>query len=184
MTEAAGDPVPTGWEGILHPGERILWQGRPSGEVTFAGLDPRRTIFGIAFLCVALIWTSKALSLGAGAPLPMRLVAPLAGAFFVFQGAWLAGGERLWQAYARRRSWYTLTSRRALIATELFGKRALQDWPITPRTVIDLVEGPPASVLFADSGRRFAGGRRIGFEMIEDGREVLSLMRQVQRGAS
>lgn len=181
MSVTTDNTPPAGWEGILHPGERILWQGRPSGKVSFAGLDPRRTLFGMVFFGFALFWTWTALTTDS-APIPIRVIAPMIGLFFVVQGARLSGADRIWQAFVRQRSWYTLTSQRALIATEVFGRRNLMSWPITPRTVIDFVEGSEQSVLFADTGGRFSGRRRIGFELIEDGREVLSLMRQVQRG--
>lgn len=174
--------TPNGWEGLLAPGETILWQGRPSGQVTFAGLDARRTIFGLFFLGFALFWTFGAVSHTGEAPTPARLLFPLFGLLFIYQGAKLAGGDRIWQAYERRHSWYTLTSERAFIATELFGRRNLRSWPITSTTILDYEDGRTGSVFFADRSGSFARGRRIGFEFIDDGREVLDLMRRVQRG--
>jgi hypothetical protein len=182
MTAGAAE-TPEGWEGILEPGETVLWQGQPRPGVSFAGFDLRRTLFGIVFLGFALFWVVGAAGATGDAPFLMRFLFPAAGLLFVFQGARLAGGDRLWQAWVRKHTWYTLTSRRALIATEVFGRRRLDAWPITGRNALDLVEGSPGSVFFADSGGPFGRGRRIGFERIDDAREVLALMRRVQRGA-
>ena len=183
MTDGAADK-PDGWEGILEPGETVLWQGQPRPGVSFAGLDLRRTLFGILFLGFSLFWVVASASATDDAPLPVQILFPAAGLLFVFQGARLAGGDRLWQAWVRRHTWYTLTNRRALIATEVFGRRGLEAWPITGRNALDLVEGSPGSIFFADTGRPFGRGRRIGFEGIDDAREVLALMRRVQRGAA
>ncbi|SFC93022.1 hypothetical protein [Tropicimonas isoalkanivorans] len=183
MTGGSAD-TPGGWEGILEPGETVLWQGRPRPGVSFTGFDLRRTLFGLVFLGFALFWVVGAAHATGDAPLPVRILFPAAGFLFVFQGARLAGGDRLWRAWVRRGTWYTLTSQQALIATEVFGRRGLDAWPITGRNAIELVEGSPGSIFFADTGGPFGRGRRIGFERIDDAREVLALMRRVQRGAA
>ncbi|MDV7141318.1 aspartate carbamoyltransferase catalytic subunit [Tropicimonas sp. TH_r6] len=172
MNEAA----PQGWDGILEPGERVLWQGRPSGDISWAGLKPKKVLFGVIFSSFALFWTVKAITMPVEAPLPVRLLVPLVGLTLLFKGAKLAGADRIWRAITRRSSRYTLTDRRAFIATDLFGRRKLRSWPITAETVIDLVDGTRSSLFFAREG-----SERIGFEMIEDGRAVLSLMRTLQR---
>ncbi|WP_068108859.1 hypothetical protein [Tropicimonas marinistellae] len=172
------------WDGILAPGEKILWQGRPEPGLSFRGLDPRRVLFGLAMLAIAVFWTLGAARATSDAPLVLRLLFPLVGVLFIAQGARLAGGARVWQAWLRARSWYSLSNRRAFIATEIFGRRGLNSWPITADTAIGFDEGPPASVYFADAGSRFGRGGRVGFERISEGREVLNLMRRIQRGAA
>ncbi len=167
---------PQGWDGILEPGEEILWQGRPGGGISWAGLEPRKVLFGVVFSGFALFWSFKAATIRMQAPLPVRLLLPLFGLAFLYQGAKLAGADRIWQALQRRSSWYTLTNRRAFIATDLFGRKKLSSWPITAETVIDFVEGARSSLFFAREG-----SNRIGFERIEGGRELLGLMRKLQR---
>ena len=38
---------PEGWEGILAPGETILWQARPSGAVMWSDLFGFQSAFGL-----------------------------------------------------------------------------------------------------------------------------------------
>ena len=148
-------------------------------------------VFGLIFAGFALIW--------------MGLAASAGGYFWMFGllhfcvglGIMLAGP--LGGAFVRRRTWYTLTDRRAFVATHLpWRGRTLADYPITPETPITFHDGDLPSIHFAThSGpiisKTFAMQRRkmrrsysslIGFERIPDGRHVLSLIRQAQRGQS
>ncbi len=95
-------------------------------------------------------------------------------------------GPPLFSAYRRQRTWYTLTDRRAFIATDLaVSGRRFKSYPIDEDTRLDFVEGDPSSVHFAEAVRR---GRNstyripVGFERIENGREVYRLIRKVQAG--
>ncbi len=86
----------------------------------------------------------------------------------------------------RRNTWYTLTDRRAFIATKSARKgRELKGFPITPETRIAFEDGPPATIDFARERRKGNKGRSytvsIGFERIADGQKVLALLRQAQR---
>jgi hypothetical protein len=72
-------------------------------------------------------------------------------------------------------TFYTLTDRRAFIATDIAGKRDLRSYPITKDTVIDLVDGVPGSVYFTTGG-----GFRVGFELVEDARSVYARIRDIQ----
>ena len=181
MTDAA-----PGWEGYLEPGERVLWQGRPRGGIDWRRFAGQRTVIGLVFMGFALFWVISAFRAGASGLL--GAVFPLFGLPFVWLGFRIAGGEELWRAWLRRRSWYTLTDRRAMIATEAFGRRGLESWPITAQSILEFEEGPPATIWFAERGRRGPGqtpaDRRVGFVGIDDGAQVLRMMRQVQRGAA
>ena len=176
--------VPTGWSDYLEPGERILWEGRPDGGVSCRGLDPKRTLFGLFFTAFALFWTLAAAANSNPRDGLLATFFPLFGLLFIWQGLRMAGATRLLDAFRRRHSWYTLTNRRAFIATDMFGRRDLQTWPIGSDSVLTLDEGPPDSVWFAERPGRRGRPRRpqpVGFERIADGGEVLRLMRQVQR---
>ncbi len=169
----------TGWQDILDPGEQIIWQGRPDGAVVLRAKNIMLLVFGLIFAGFALFW--------------MVLAANAGGWFWMFGlihfsvGVGIIWSAVYWSAYRRRRSWYTLTDRRAFIATDLpiRGKR-LKSWPITPETSLELVEGPPATVNFATEVKRGEHSTyqvAVGFERIPDGKEVYRMLRDVQANA-
>ncbi|PRY24331.1 hypothetical protein CLV78_103197 [Aliiruegeria haliotis] len=178
--------APPGWDGLLDDGEEILWQGRPSGQVSFRGLEPGNVLTGLVMFGFAVFWISGAMRASIGDGNIFGIIFPLFGLPFLWVGFDKAGGKVLIDAYRRKRSWYTLTNRRAFIATEILGQRDRNSWPIHAGTVLDLEDGALQSIRFADRRKTARGQNRIGFELIPDGREVLGLMRQIQnhRGAS
>lgn len=170
---------PSGWEGILDEGEAILWQGQPDGRFTFGLRDFMTGLFGFIFAGFALVW---------------MIVAAAAGGFFwafglihFTVGAAIAVGGPIWRAYRLRRTWYTLTDRRAFIATDtLTSGRALAAYPITAETTLTLEGENPASLHFASVMRRVNKSDQlvpIGFERIPEAREVLALMHDIQKKA-
>ena len=166
-----------GWDGILDPGEEILWQGRPDPGFAIPPDNMLRAVFGIFFAGFAVFWMT------------MASVSP--GRFWMFglihfaAGLGIAGEALVMPTVRRRNTWYTLTDRRAFIASRsLIGARKLDSHPITDRTRLSLSDGTLGTVHFAEKSRR-SGNRTtrtpIGFERISDAREVYALMRQVQR---
>ena len=165
------------WQGILDQGESILWQGRPDGSVTLTIANVATSLFGMAFAGFALFW--------------MIMASQAGGFFWMFGllhfsvGVGLVAGPMVWSAYRRRNTWYTLTDRRAFIASELPIKgKTLDSFPITEDTILSLKDGPPDSVYFATRTRRTKNGSRqvqIGFERIENGTDVYRMMRNVQK---
>ncbi len=94
----------------------------------------------------------------------------------------------LLSAWARRHTWYTLTDRRAFIATDMPVRgRRLDSYPITAQTPVALIDENPATVRFA---KRIGRGKRgsyeipVGFEHIHDGRRVMALIHGIQRADS
>ncbi len=170
--------TPSGWEGILDEDEAILWQGRPDGKVDFRLVHVFTGLFGLAFAGFALFWMVMASQ--AGGFLWMF------GLIHFFVGLAIGIGPPFLSAWTRRHTWYTLTDRRAFIATALpLRGRRLKSYPIDDDTVLDYRAGDPATVYFAHEMRRTKNGSRrhdIGFERIADGQEVYGMMRQVQRG--
>ncbi len=168
----------SGWETILDNGEQILWQGRPDTAIHIGPANIVSMLFGLAFAGFALFWMIMASAAG--------------GAFWMFglihftAGLALATGPILWGPFKRARTWYTLTDRRAFIATDLplVGKR-LKSYPITRDTIVDYQPGDPATIHFARETRRGSKGRRyqvpIGFRFIADGDEVYAVIRDIQR---
>lgn len=189
--------VPAGWEGILDPGEVILWQGQPQARFDWTQLFNSRSAFGFIFAGFSVFWmvaawgtTRIGLSLVPDASF-MAFLMPLFGLPFLLLGLNMAFGPQL-MAWARRKgSWYTLTDRHAFIAVELLGKRSLERYPLGPQMHPALEEGFPGSVWFATAGPEtglghrwggvmslpsFDGLNRIGFEAIPEARTVYFML--------
>ncbi len=170
---------PAGWQGILDDGEAILWQGRPNTDLIWRPANWVTMIFGLAFAGFALFW--------------MIMAAQAGGLFWAFGlihfsvGLGIAFGPPFWNAWRRRHTWYTLTDRRAFIATDMpLRGRRLRSYPITEDTVLAYDAGDPASIHFAHEYKRSKNGStrvEIGFERIADGADVYARFRQIQKDA-
>jgi hypothetical protein len=170
-----------GWEGVLEPGERVLWQGQPDGALHFDGFEIGQTVFGVAFAGFALFFLWQ--GMGAVADGPQGILFPLVALVFLGVGANLAGGRYFLDCWKRRNTHYSLTTRRAFIATNLFGWRRLREWRIDASTKVDLLPGPWPSLGFTGS-RTAPGAARASFDYLEDARAVQALMRSVQAGTA
>ncbi len=169
-----------GWDGILEEGEEILWQGRPDSHFRIKIGQIPAILFGSAFSGFALFWMLMAASGG--------------GYFWMFGlihfsvGIGIGVGPIVTDNIRRKNTWYTLTDRRAFIASDMpFVGRRLLSYPITATTLLDLRDYDPGSIFFAEEFKRTKNGSRriaIGFEAIPDAPEVLKLMRKIQKGAS
>jgi len=169
--------TPDGWDGILDPGEVILWQGRPDSVVTWTGANIAASVFGLVFSGFAVFW--------------MVMASRAPGAFWMFglihffAGLAIGIGPPFWSAWRRRHTWYTLTDRRAFIATDIPTQgRKLKSYPIEKSTAVEYRAGDPATIHFAHEYRRTKNGSRkvpIGFERIRDGEAAYRLFREVQR---
>lgn len=168
---------PAGWDGILDPGEDILWQGRPDPGFAVPPGGLIKALFGAVFTGASVVWMMMA----AHAPGPFWMV----GLIFFFAGLGIIGDALVMPTIRRRNTWYTLTGSRAFIARRLLLRgRRLDSYPIGPDTKLTLVDGALGSVHFAAPTRRSetrTGTVPVGFERIPDAREVYALMRQIQR---
>ena len=123
-----------GWEGILDKNEKILWQGRPDAKLRLRASKLVGVVFGLVFAGFALFW---------------MIAASFAGGFFwmfgllhFFVGLGVAAGALYGSSWRRKHSWYTLTDRRAFIATDMpFRGRSLKSYPITRDTILDFDGG-------------------------------------------
>jgi hypothetical protein len=166
-----------GWDDILDEGEEILWQGRPDTSLVFDANALITSAFGVVFLSGALLWLNFALTHTAGLGI-LAVIFPAFGLIFVVIGLYLVAGHYHASAYRRRNTWFTLTSKRAYVATAFLGQRSLKSWAVTPTLTLLLADGTPGSIWF-DPGAR---PQRVGFERIADARAVLALMHRIQRG--
>lgn len=165
-----------GWDDILDEGETILWQGRPDTRVVIRPGNVFMTIFGLIFAGFALFW--------------MVMASQAPGGLWMFGmihfsiGVGIIAAALFWGPYKRRHTWYTLTTKRAFIATDLpVVGRQLKSYPITPGTILDLTRGDRDTIIFHEEQRRGRNGSytvKIGFERIENGAEVYRMMRDVQ----
>ena len=172
---------PPGWEGLLDPGERIVWQGRPEPGYQFRPEKLVVAVFGLFFAGFALFW--------------MVMASLAGGLFWMFGlihfavGVGLTVSSIFGDTFRLRRTWYTLTDRRAFVATDMpLRGRQLQSYPITAETRIDYLSGSPATIHFARERRAGNKGNsymvNIGFERIADGDKVMALLRAAQRQAA
>lgn len=174
--DASGEPAPAGWEGILDEGEQILWQGRPGTGVRWKAANIVTSIFGLFFAGFAVFWMTMA----AQAPGGFWMF----GLIHFFVGVGIAVLPPFWSSWRRKHTWYTLTDRRAFIATDMpLQGRKLKSYEIGPDTTLDYEAGDRSTIYFHHEYRRGKNGSTrvdIGFERIEDGAEVYRLFRQVQ----
>lgn len=138
-------------------------------------------IFGLFFAGFALFW--------------MVMAARAGGIFWMFglihfsAGVGIVFSATIQGTMKRRGTWYTLTDRRAFIATELpIKRRTLDSYIITPESRLSLRDGTPGSVMFARRDRRANKGHSlsvdVGFERIGDADKIYGLMRDIQRQAA
>lgn len=176
----AGADATDPWAGLLDPGEEILWQGRPDARLALKGSTIFLVLFGLAFSGFALVWMVLAASAG-GMFWAFGLIHFSVGLGLVVFAIW---GDMV----RRRRTWYTLTDRRAFIATDFpVVGRKLQSYPIGPDTVLDYTPDDLSTIHFAHIYKRTKNGSRrveIGFERIPDGEIVYRMMRDIQRSAA
>lgn len=168
----------TSWDGILDAHERIIWQGRPDATISLGPKNYVMVGFGAVFAGFALFWMIMAA--GAGEFFWMfGLIHFAVGVGFIFAAIYKS-------SYMRKRTWYTLTNKRAFIATVLPVKgKALKSYPITPETQLDFRDETPATIYFSQDTRRGKNGTyavNIGFERIDDGRDVYKKLRKIQGG--
>lgn len=182
MTGATDRPAaiapPAGWDGLLDPGERILWQGRPGTGIRIGIGDVVLMVFGTFFAGFALFW--MVMAAGAGG------IFWLFGSLHFMVGLGIITWPLLGRPFLRRNTWYTLTDKRGFIATKVpLRGRQLKSYPITAENRLTFEDNTPGSVIFASEWRRGKKGSyetSIGFHDIDDARKVYALMRKIQRG--
>lgn len=170
------------WEEYLEPGETLLWEGAPARGVRVTGSGVVMSIFGLLFLGFSVFWVSMATSMTMG--MGGWAAFPFFGVPFVLIGLWLVFGHWAFDAYKRKRSRYAVTSRRALIARKLYGRK-MHSYPITRQSQIRLIKGKLDTVNFAEITRNGKNGTYvvpIGFRYISDGKKVYDLLREIRSG--
>ena len=102
----------TSWvRGMLHPGENLLWTGRPGKGHLLRKEDIFLIPFSLIWCGFVVFWEYTALK--SGAPVFFLLF----GILFVLAGLFLTVGRFLLAAYRGRRTSYALTSERIIAQT-------------------------------------------------------------------
>lgn len=169
--------TPSDWDDILEQDEVIRWQGRPDSTVKWLWPHFVSLALGLVISLFALLWMLAAAKQGG--------LLWTFGLLFVAIGLSLILGPPYLRPYIRSRTWYTLTNKRALIATDLPLKgRKVEAYPINTEAPLQLDPRYGTSVYFATVMRRSRNGAykmKIGFERIENAEQVYNLMCEIQK---
>ncbi|HFC04770.1 MAG TPA: hypothetical protein ENJ55_03605 [Rhizobiales bacterium] len=115
-----------------------------------------------------------------GAPLFKLLF----GGMFVVIGLYLVIGRFFWDSFKRRHTYYTLTDKRAFVATNTW-KKSLRALPITTSSLVEYQPGKEATIILQRESRNTGEGVTTiehGFEFINDGEKVYRLISEIQNG--
>ena len=166
-------------EAILDSDERIIWNGHSDGTVVWSAQAVKKALSGGILIACLLLW----LYFFSFVPLSNSSL----GNIFLFMfvsfiilinlifGIFSIFGPAFWPAYRRKRSFYILTNKRAIIMTDipLLGK-TVKSYPIAGETILEHDGEDPGSIYFSVE--------KAGFVRIPHAAQVYDLMRSLQRG--
>jgi hypothetical protein len=155
--------------GQLIAGEKILWQSVPGQGIRLRRSDAVLIPVGMLVLLFALAsevtmaTVVRQLASDPGSQIDPAIAAffPLFGAPFILVGLYLLGGRLIWDSHKRKRTFYTLTDKRALIERPIWG---------------GVFGSKLVAVTLRDLGE-------VGLEMRKDGTGTISLGRDVRVNA-
>jgi hypothetical protein len=170
----------------VQSGERLLWQGHPRGGIRLRGIDLYLIPFSLVW-CGFVVMAASAVLFAPKKPsfeaLPLLL--------FVFVGLHMLIGRFVVDAIRRKNTAYALTSRRAIIAVDFFGRR-VQSINLQALPEVSLTEKSNGSgtitfgALQSLSWGRYnpwtGSSSQPAFEMIEDVRNVSDLIDKQRAG--
>ncbi len=175
----------------LDPGERLIWSGQPQQGFLLSLSDALMIPFSLIWCGFACFWEYEALN--GGAPILFMLW----GIPFLLVGLYLIFGRFLFDMDRRRRTYYALTNRRAIIISEFFGRNVKSlELSLLPEINIYVRDNGKGTILFGpihpmgwmatNSGlpvsRRYPVSP--SFEMIEDVRTVYRNIQEIRRSRS
>ena len=164
LSEVPHDPtaVPAGWDGIMVPGERILWQGRPLRRIGWKRLAPA-LLAGFALVVAG------------------GVLSGLTGGLLILAGLGLAAAA-VWAERLRiTGTTFTLSTRAAYIARPRpWRGQRLETYPITADMPLRLTGGDKAGGVIFASRSRGKTTEEIGFQGILDAPEVFAILRNAR----
>ena len=183
-----GDPevLSRGWEDILEPGEKVLWQDAPAHGLCKGDFEGSVILAGVALLLLAMgaiflvIWGAIASGhwkFAFFAPVLLPLL---------WLGVWLAGLRGVMRARQRRFTTYSLTNRRAFVAVSSpWFQRSLEIWPIQTDTHLPWDGKEPGRVTIAIDTRyktSLTPGLPVAISRVQNAKAVHWLIQQIQKG--
>ena len=171
------------WRNYLDRDERVLWAERAGTRVfAFRPIDALLVPFSLVWGGVAVFWMITATSIGA----PWFFL--LFGSVFVVADFFIVFGRFFLDAWARSKTAYALTNKRALILK----RGSLRAQPLAGSTIeISVKSGRNGAVTFGEKAK-FFGSNNIGiwtgndgsftFREISNPSEVYKLARSIQNG--
>ena len=170
--------APEGWEEIFETGEELLWQGRPDTSFVWQKSNISTALLGLVVTGFGVIWITITSQSGG--------YFWLLGIGFLLIGPLLAIAPPYMNALMRRATWYSLSNKRAFIATERASVgRKLRAYAIHPNFELEFDHADPATINFAHEVRYNGNSPytvKIGFERIQDGQQVYDMMAAIQKG--
>jgi hypothetical protein len=166
------------WQGLIDPDETILWQGAPDHAFHWKTDQPKGILMGLVFMGFSIFWMSGVFLAG--------------GYFWMFglilfaTGAFNAFGIHFYDTWQRRKTFYTLTSKRAFIATRGLRGKSLNSYLINASNRIKFEQGVKSSIFFAQETKNTGNGFKtvdVGFRYLDDAQTVMTHMRQIQQEA-
>lgn len=173
----------------LNAGERLLWTGRPRGGIRLQAADLFLIPFSLLWCGFAVFWEYRVVSQGA----PFFFI--LWGIPFVCIGLFFVFGRFIADAKHREKTWYALTSERAIISSGLFS-RSVRSLFLRTLGEISFAEKADFSgtITFGSTGMfpawmagaSWPGAGRYAppaFQMIDNARSVFEMIRSAQKAA-
>lgn len=162
------------WDEFLDDGETVLWQGQPKPVIRMDSNAKIGLALGSVFVLYYIIGT-----IVRWPEIPMVQV--VINLVMTCVGLWLMYEATLRQIVRRKRTWYTVTNKRAFVATDpVFDERKLAVHPITPQTPLTRKDD---GILFGKTTLKTWLGQRkvpIGFFCLEDPDLVMSHLKTAQ----
>ncbi|HEY1720113.1 MAG TPA: PH domain-containing protein [Magnetospirillaceae bacterium] len=109
-------------DGVLEPGEKILWEGRPRQGLMLRSNDTYRIPFSLVWCGFAIFWEYNALLARHNVAAPALNFMSFWGVPFVLVGLYAAIGRFFYDAFVRYGTNYALTNQRVLISAGGFSR--------------------------------------------------------------
>ncbi len=178
-------------ENQLGSGERVLWKGRPRPGIRLRGNDAILIPFSLLWCGFVVFWEYMAL-FQIPKNNPAGWLFPLIGIAFVLFGLYAVVGRFFLDAKMRETTEYAITNRRAIIVTNLFGKK-IRSINLQTAPDISLTEkgdgsgtitfgSAPYYGFWAQRNPWFPGAGSLPvFEMIDNVRSVYDMIESAKR---
>ncbi|MGH1367836.1 MAG: hypothetical protein ACRBCL_04410 [Maritimibacter sp.] len=166
------------WPALIEPDEKLIWHGRPDQGFFLPLYRARDVVFGFVVLVISTVTLIASIMSGRLEQAGLISIVAVVG-FCLFTIPLMADTLRA------RRSYYALTSHRAVIALARRGAFVFKTVVLAEARNITLENAKPPSVYFSEKTVRLLsfGSSTLkrktvpdGFERIKDGLEVYQLM--------